>query len=321
MRQVWVSVVVLGLWATASPAGPVYLALGDSSAFGETDRTRNPSDGDRGYVEPFADYLASVYGTRPTVRNLAINGETTASYFAGTGRVSSDGQSLNTNYQGVGQHPYPQHRRLQDEFGTPAASGEVRVVTVQFGANNLDAVAGTPGFLTLPPSEQQALVAAVLADTQADYLRLLADVRGRFPTADIYTLGYHNPYNGDPSHPFFPVADPAVRGLNQVIAGVSSVPQFRAEYVDVYHAIHPDEARLTLVDTWQTDPVNYVHLNDAGYRAVSAELIETAGGPAAVPEPTSVVLLGVGGLVLAVRRWRRSVRPAVIEGESRSELE
>jgi len=33
----------------------VYLALGDSSAYGETNRTRNPSNGDRGYVKPFAD--------------------------------------------------------------------------------------------------------------------------------------------------------------------------------------------------------------------------------------------------------------------------
>ena len=29
---------------------PIYLALGDSSAFGEINRTKNPSNGDRGYV-------------------------------------------------------------------------------------------------------------------------------------------------------------------------------------------------------------------------------------------------------------------------------
>ena len=29
-----------------------YVAIGDSMAFGETDFTRNPSNGDRGYVGP-----------------------------------------------------------------------------------------------------------------------------------------------------------------------------------------------------------------------------------------------------------------------------
>lgn len=302
MRTVWFAALTLWLGGTSAVAGPIYVALGDSSAFGETDRTRNPSAGDRGYVQPFADYLAGVFGTRPSVRNFAINGETTGSYFAGRGRVSADGQGLNTNYAGIGTTPYSQYQRLKDEFGSPAANADVRVVTVQFGANNLDRVAGTPGFLGLRPDEQQALVGAVLAEVQADYTNILGDVRTRFPNADIYALGYHNPYNGDPTHPFHPVADPAVQGLNQVIAGVSSVPQFDAKYVDVYHAIHPNEAGFTLMTTWQTDPVNYVHLNDSGYRAVGEELIRTAGGPEAVPEPATMVLVAVGGLVLLVRR-------------------
>ena len=58
---------LLFLFGTPAAAEPIYLALGDSSGFGETNRTRNPSNGDRGYVSPFADYLAGVYGTRPTV--------------------------------------------------------------------------------------------------------------------------------------------------------------------------------------------------------------------------------------------------------------
>jgi lysophospholipase L1-like esterase len=305
MRTLWLSALALGVCVAPLPAGPIYLALGDSSAFGETNRTQNPSNGDRGYVRPFADYLGTVFGTRPTVMNYAINGETTGSYFSGTGRVSSDGQGFNTNYNGILTDPYPQYQRMLDTFGNPAAAADVRVVTVQFGANNLDAVASTPGFLGLPPAEQQALVAAALAQVQADYIQILGDLRARFANADIYTLGYHNPYNGDPTHPFYPLADPAVLGLNQVIAGVSSIPQFNARYVDVYGAINPNEASLTFMTTWQTDPVNYVHLNDAGYRAVGDELIRTAGGPAAVPEPASLVLVGVGGLVALAVRLRR----------------
>jgi lysophospholipase L1-like esterase len=293
---------------TSAPAAPIYLALGDSSAFGETNRTRNPSNGDRGYVAPFADFLAGVYGVRPTVANFAINGETTGSYFAGTGRVSSDGQGLNTNYNGIAANPYPQYQRMRDSFSSPAVNADVRAVSVQLGANNLDAVASTPGFLTLPPAAQQALILATLGQIQADLINILGDLRARFPNADLYALGYHNPYNGDPSHPFFPLADPAVQGLNQVIAGLA--PVFGARYIDVYGAISPNEAGLTLMSTWTFDPINYVHLNDAGYAAAGRQFIRTAN-PTTVPEPLSVAVLGglrVGGL--AARRIRARTTPA-----------
>src|SRR5690242_8917127 len=87
-------------------ASMTYLALGDSVAFGETDFTHNPSNGDRGYVSLFADSLATQNGgVRPNVVNLAIEGETTTSFSSGTGRVpympgltDASLASLNTNY-------------------------------------------------------------------------------------------------------------------------------------------------------------------------------------------------------------------------------
>jgi lysophospholipase L1-like esterase len=298
------------MWAAAAAtAGPVYVALGDSSAFGETDRTRNPSDGDRGYVKPFADYLAGRDGgLRPEVVNLAINGETSGSYFAGSGRVSSDGQGLNTNYNGL-PVPTTQQQQLQERFATPTEAGRVKTVTVQFGANDLNAVAEQPDFMTVSDAERMQRVGAALGQVQANLAGILTDVRTLFPTADLYVLGYHNPYNGDPDHPFFAVADPAVLGLNLTVKGVGEA--FGAKYVDVYGAVHPNEEGLTLMRTWREDPMNYVHLNDAGYAAAGERLIDTA--TPAVPEPATLVLaaVGVGGLI-AVRRRARAGRPATV---------
>lgn len=297
-RYCWILLVLAAFSAPAS-ADTIYLALGDSSAFGETNRTQNPSDGDRGYVRPFADFLATQDGgVRPTVVNLAINGETSSSFFTGSGRVSSDGQGFNTNYIGRAD-PFPQYQEYVDRSNQFATNGDVvKTITVQFGANNLDGAASNPLFLLLPPEAQLAAIAAILAQVQADYINILGDVRGRYPDADIYAIGYHNPYNGDLSLPISGLADPAVRGLNQVIAGVA--PVFNAKYVDFYSAITPNEATLTLISTFSTDPVNFVHLNDAGYAVAADELIRTAS----VPAPPAILLCAVGFAALAGRRLR-----------------
>lgn len=294
----WTAIV---LSAVPVAAGPVYLALGDSSAFGETDRTRNPSNGDRGYVAPFADYLGQKNGgVRPTVLNLGINGETTGSYSTGIGRVSSDGIYLNSNYAGYAP-TYPSQRAefLKQVEVVKARGDRIDTVTVQFGANDLDALATSPGFLTLSPGEQQALVFQRIMAARSNYVDVLADVRGALPDADVYLIGYHNPFPGQPEHPLAPLSAPALQGLNGVVADLA--PQYDAKYVDFYHVVLGREAELTLITT--NDPVNNVHLNDAGYAAVSAELIRVA---AATPEPCTFVLLGIAGLsAVASRRAKR----------------
>jgi len=278
----------------AAAAWPVYLALGDSSAFGETDRTKNPSNGDRGYVAPFADFLANRYsGARPTVINTAIDGETSQSYFTGSPRSSDDGLFHNTNYAA----PYATQQATMRTLAAKALAGggHVDVVTVQFGANDLFVVAEAPGFLSKSPAQQQAEVGAAVAKLQQNYVGILGEVRTLFPDAEVYVMGYHNPHGSSPEHPFYPLGAPAVQGVNAVAAGVA--PLFGAKYVDVYSVIAGKEHELTLIDEGYN-----VHLNDAGYAAAAARL--TA---AAAPEPGTLALcvIGVAGAA-GFRRLRRA---------------
>src|SRR5947209_4425174 len=118
------AVAALALSAGPAAAGPIYLAVGDPSPFGETDRTKDPSSGDRGYVAPFADYLATRSGgRRPAVLNLAIDGETSSSYSAGSGRVSPDGLSNNSNYARYAPNYPTQHDEVLKQIAAAKARG------------------------------------------------------------------------------------------------------------------------------------------------------------------------------------------------------
>ncbi len=55
-----VCTVILALPGPASAAW-TYLALGDSLAFGETDFTQNPSNGDRGYVSRSSPIILAAF--------------------------------------------------------------------------------------------------------------------------------------------------------------------------------------------------------------------------------------------------------------------
>ncbi|MGL6074330.1 MAG: SGNH/GDSL hydrolase family protein [Fimbriiglobus sp.] len=299
-----------------------YLAIGDSSAFGETNRTQNPSNGDRGYVAPLADYLGSRFGQRPQVFNFAINGETTKSYFSGlvSDRASTDGITLNTRYQSYAPAYTISQQQVVSNFISAQAGGTapIKFVTVQIGANDLSNTAETPGFLSLPPAQQQQLVGQTIQTAAGNLVQILTEIRTQLPNADIYVMGYHNPYGGSPSHPFYSLAAPAVRGLNGAAEQVSMA--FGAKFVNFYPVVEGREQELTLINTFPADLINYVHLNNAGYTEVSRTLIDAAstsnqfppsgpGGANPVPAPPALILLAISGLTLAGgRACRRSRR-------------
>lgn len=273
----------------ASGGSMTYIALGDSVAFGETDFTHNPSYGDRGYVASYADSLAAKNGgARPNVVNYGVDGETSTSFFGG-------GQALapqNLNYASAATS---QNTLMVGKIAAIQNSGgTVGAVTVQLGANDLFALMNGPNFFQMNPAQQQSAILGAMSTIQNNYTALMTELKALVPNAQVSLIGYYNPYPAVPGSPVTPLAGPAIQMLNAVIAGQAAA--FGAKYVDTYNAFAGNEAKYThILDT----PVGTnVHPNDAGYAAIAGQL-----NP--VPEPSTLAMVGLVGVGLAGRAYRR----------------
>jgi len=308
--------------ALATPAAAyTYVALGDSITFGETDLRYVPSDGIRGYVDDFAAVLAARNGAAPTVYNLAIDGETSSSFFSGFGRtppVNGRGDLplalQNTNYSGP--VPLSQYATLQQRAEQVAAAGDrIGAVSISLGFNELAALA------SLPPDTAQQLIAPTLDRYRASYSAVLASVRALAPTADLYVLNYYNPFPGDdnatpnPASPIFAAGGPQLNGIIRDLAG-----QYGGFYVDTFAPFVGRERELTFIDevgNGDTTPPPYsafdqglapignVHANETGYAVIAGRL--AAANAAAVPEPATWAVM-VLGFAMAGNAMRRRTR-------------
>jgi lysophospholipase L1-like esterase len=295
--------VVAALAVAPTKAAPIqdYLALGDSMAFGETDFTGNPSNGDRGYVSLYADYLAGKNGGgRPKGIKLGGDGEPSSTFFKGGPPNSSAAPApgspaphLNVDYPS----PAPtQNQLMLSAFSQEKAAGHViGTVSVQLGANDLYAIANDPSFFSLTAAQQSARIAQTLASVQANDTALLSELKSMLPNAHVLMLGYHNPFNADPTSAIGRIADPAIKALNTLIAAEAKA--FGATYVDTYSPFVGHE----LADTYIAG--GNVHPTAAGYKLI-------AGQMEAVPEPASLLVMGAGFIGwLALGRRRRAARP------------
>ena len=295
-------------------SAPVYVALGDSITFGETDLNYVQSYGDRGYVSQFDNTLAaSNGGVAPAVVNLAIDGETASSFMTNSGRtppVMGRGDAAlqleNLNYGN--STALSQGAVFANTVAAEQAQGNtISTITVTLGFNELAALAPTQN---TPAAEAAAIaqIPATLAAYQANYTAVLNEIRSLAPNANLYLLGYYNPFPADPTSPAAPIFNAGGTALNSVIQGLAA--QFGAAYVNnatpflgneaqyTYQAVQPAGSSVSGAYGGML-PIGNVHPNALGYSVIAADVAASN-----VPEPASLLVLaaGIGALGLVGRR-------------------
>jgi lysophospholipase L1-like esterase len=280
--------------ADQSRADMTYLALGDSVTFGidpSTPAAQLPSFGNQGFVKPFADFLASSNGgIRPTVLNLGVSGELSTTFFSATPPPGWTNRlpEINLNYPNA---TTPQNDLMISSInGIHAAGNSVGFVTFLIGSNDIFYLVGTPAFQAASLADQQAMIAATLGVVQNNYIATLSELAALAPEAKVLLPIYYNPYpTFAPEHAFY---DQILGAFQAIVRGDAAA--FGATAVDLAPPFLGNELALTNIAAGD------VHPNQAGYAVISSTLAQ------AVPEPCSMVLLGIAGTAMGFRSaWRR----------------
>jgi lysophospholipase L1-like esterase len=276
-------------------AGVVYLALGDSTTFGNDESlpsSTTPNLGDQGFVRHFADFLGSVNGgVRPQVTNLAISGELSSSFLTGVPPADWPNRAWfwNLNYPNAATS---QNSLMLSTLDAARAAGNSVYVTLEFGGNDFNELVASAAWQNATPAQQQVLFGNLLNQVALNYETVLTEIRTHSPGAHILLPGFAD--TALPSDPAYALNELAIGAGNQVLQQIA--PAFGATYVDFYSVIHGNE--LTLAN-YQIPGGG--HLNQAGYAAVALAL-----DAAAVPEPTSLSMLAVG--IVGLLAYRRRVK-------------
>ena len=289
----WVLLTLVAI--SPAKADSIYLALGDSVAFGQTDVVP-VSNGDQGYVSRFADHLASVSGgIRPQVVNLAIPGETSDSFFSGTTPPGGVRASwANTNYTDPNASQFSMMRSAIQS--AQAAGNTVSTVSLALGSNDLLNLASSQEFQSATPQVQQKMLGEMFAKLGQNYAATLTQLRQDLPTAQILLPNYYNPYAvlgpNDPINQLALMTGPIYDNL------ISQTGQaFGATFIDIAKPFVGHEAEWTYILSGN------IHPNSQGYASMAQQL-----SGATAPEPGSLMLLAVGGLGLVgcLRRRREA---------------
>jgi len=244
--------------AAASPATRVYIALGDSLAYGigASDRTRTA------YVPLLFQYFQQPRAENAHVlRNLSRPGETSDSFIVG-GQLALAVAAITD------------------------PTTDTRVVTLDIGGNDLlYLVAGPPCQSDPGGALCQALVAEQLRKFAINYAVILAALSSALENdpgkETLFVMTYYNPYGGT-GHPYEPFADGVLLGsdlvidcsapagdprvgLNDLIACIGAASG--AVVADVYPAFGDRALELTHIARGD------IHPNDAGHAVIAQTFI------------------------------------------------
>ncbi len=135
----------------------------------------------------------------------------------------------------------------------------------------------------------------------SSYAIILAEVHALLPNAKVFALGEYNPFPGQqPTNPFLnAIAGPVIQGLNQTIQSIAKT--WGANYVDTYTPFVGHESDYTFINSASLP--GDVHPNDLGYSVIAAQI-------EAVPEPSTLAVMGLGFAAVAYQVRRRRNRLA-----------
>jgi lysophospholipase L1-like esterase len=214
--------------------GGVYLALGDSIAFGI-----GASDAERtDYVALVAEGLRDRFGDALEVETLAVPGHTT--------------QDL------IDEQLEPAVTRLRQ--------GDVRLVTISIGGNDLNQYAAHAACVQDPTDPECPLVAG-LQEVEARLDQIVAALREAGPETALVVVVYPNLFSGT-GHPLEGVATQAFDLLDEVIVRVAQ--RYDALIADPRATFEGRADDLTHL----LDPSPDFHPNDAGYRLIAQAILD-----------------------------------------------
>ena len=268
--------------AVQAPTPPqYYVALGDSIAAGV------------GASTPANDYVNLVYQhelvSHPGLKlvNLACSGATTGSVINGPGCSYTTGTQLGDAEAFLRSHP-----------------GQVAMLTVDIGANDVDGCIGSSGI-------EASCVQAGLNQISSNLPIILSGLRAADPTVAIYGMDYYDPFldqwlTGASGQTVAQASEGGAVDLNAELGQIYSAN--RAAMADPatlfqttnfaltgsYNAMTVPE-NVALICAWTLMcSQNNIHPNDEGHAEIALAFEETIDQP-----PTTSVLVPSGGATLS----------------------